>query len=73
MSRVTGKYQITVPARIRKELRLVPGAEVDIVKEGNKYVLKVNPINGIKKKWRGKFKNGTTTMEYLDRVRGPAN
>ena len=73
MSRVTAKYQITVPARVRKELRLVPGAEVDIVKEGNKYVLKVNPVNGIKKKWRGKFKNGTTTMQYLDEVRGPVN
>jgi AbrB family looped-hinge helix DNA binding protein len=73
MSRVTAKYQITVPARIRKELRLVPGTEVDIVKEGNKYVLKVNPVNGIKKKWRGKFKNGTTTMQYLDEVRGPLN
>jgi len=73
MSRVTAKYQITVPARIRKELRLVPGTEVDIVKEGDKYVLKVNPINGIKKKWRGKFKNGTTTMQYLDEVRGQVN
>ena len=73
MSRVTAKYQITVPARVRKELRLVPGAEVDIVKEDNKYVLKVNPVNGIKKKWRGKFKNGTTTMQYLDEVRGPVN
>ena len=73
MSRVTAKYQITVPARIRKELRLVPGTEVDIVKEGEKYVLKVNPVNGIKKKWRGKFKNGTTTMQYLDRVRGQVN
>lgn len=73
MSRVTAKYQITVPARIRKELRLIPGTEVDIVKEGGKYVLKVDPVNGIKKKWRGKFKNGTSTMQYLDGVRGPAN
>lgn len=73
MSRVTAKYQITVPARIRKELRLIPGTEIDIVKEGGKYVLKVDPVNGIKKKWRGKFKNGTSTMQYLDEVRGPAN
>jgi AbrB family looped-hinge helix DNA binding protein len=73
MSRVTAKYQITVPARIRKELRLVPGTDVDIVKEGDKYVLKVNPIDGIKKKWRGKFKNGTSTMQYLEDVRGPVN
>jgi AbrB family looped-hinge helix DNA binding protein len=70
MSRVTAKYQITVPPKIRKELRLVPGTEVDIVKEGDKYVLKVNPADGIKKKWRGKFKNGTTTMQYLDDIRG---
>lgn len=70
MSRVTAKYQITVPARIRKELRLVPGTEVDIVREGDKYVLKVDPVNGIKKKWRGKFKNGPATMHYLDEVRG---
>ena len=73
MSRVTAKYQITVPARIRKELRLVPGTEVDIVKEGDKYVLKVDPVKGIKKKWRGKFKNGTTAMQYLHKVRGPVN
>jgi AbrB family looped-hinge helix DNA binding protein len=73
MSRVTAKYQITVPAKIRKELRLVPGTEVDIVKEGDKYVLKVNPVDGIKKKWRGKFKNGTSTMQYLEDVRGPVN
>jgi AbrB family looped-hinge helix DNA binding protein len=73
MSRVTAKYQITVPAKIRKELRLVPGTDVDIVKEGDKYVLKVNPVDGIKKKWRGKFKNGTSTMQYLEDVRGPVN
>jgi AbrB family looped-hinge helix DNA binding protein len=73
MSRVTAKYQITVPARIRKELRLVPGTEVDIVKEGDKYVLKVDPVKGIKKKWRGKFKDGTTAMKYLHKVRGPVN
>ncbi|MEJ2168165.1 MAG: AbrB/MazE/SpoVT family DNA-binding domain-containing protein [Desulfobacterales bacterium] len=71
MSRVTAKYQITVPPKIRKELRLVPGTEVDIVKEGDKYVLKVNPVDGIKEKWRGKFKNTITTMQYLEDVRGP--
>ena len=32
------------------ELGLVPGTEVDIVKEGNKYVLVINPIDEIKKK-----------------------
>jgi hypothetical protein len=32
------------------ELGLVPGTEVDIVKEGNKYVLVINPIGEVKKK-----------------------
>jgi AbrB family looped-hinge helix DNA binding protein len=73
MSKVTAKYQITVPAKIRKELKLVPGTEVDIVKEGDNYVLKVDPVKGIKKRWRGKFKDGTTTMQYLDKVRGPVH
>jgi AbrB family looped-hinge helix DNA binding protein len=71
MSKVTAKYQITLPAKIRKVLGIVPGAEVDIVKKGTKYVLVVDPIVEIRKKWRGKFKDGSTTMDYLEMVRGP--
>ena len=69
MSKVTAKYQVTIPAKIRKELGIVPGTEVDIAKEGQKYVLVVDPIEAIKKKWRGRFKGGPTTMEYMDEVR----
>jgi AbrB family looped-hinge helix DNA binding protein len=53
MSKVTAKYQITLPVKVRKELGIVPGTEVDM--------------------WRGKFKDDSTTMEYLDEIRGPAN
>lgn len=70
MSIVTEKYQITIPVKVRKELGIVPGAEVDIVREGEKYVLIVDPIRTLKKKWRGVFKGGPTTMKYLDEVRG---
>ena len=70
MSKVTAKYQITMPIKVRKELGIVPGTEVDIVKVGDKYVLVVDPVNAIKKKWRGRFKAKTTTMEYLNEVRG---
>jgi len=31
----------------------------------------VNPADGIKRKWRGRFKDGSTTEAYLDEVRGP--
>ncbi len=39
MSKVTAKYQITIPAKVRKELSIVPGTEIDIAKDGEKYVL----------------------------------
>ena len=71
MSKVTAKYQITLPREVRRELGIVPGAEVDIVKDGKRFVLVVNPIDSIKNKWRGRFKDGSTTSEYLDQVRGP--
>ena len=73
MSKVTAKYQITIPAKLRKELGIVPGTEVDIAKEGEKYVLIVVPIRAIKAKWRGKFKDRLTTREYMNEVRGPIN
>ncbi len=70
MPKVTAKYQVTIPMSVRKDLNIVPGTEVDIAKEGQRYVLIVDPIETLRKKWRGKFKGGTTTMEYLDGVRG---
>jgi len=73
VSKVTAKYQITIPVKIRKELGIVPGTEVDITKEGDKYILIANPINEIKKKWRGRFKNGMTTSDYMDVTRGKIN
>ncbi|UCF91533.1 MAG: hypothetical protein JSW39_25220 [Desulfobacterales bacterium] len=62
-----------MPAHAQMELILEDYTEVDIVKEGTNYVLMVEPIVGIRKKWRGKFKTGSTTMEYLDEVRDPVN
>ena len=73
MSKVTAKYQVTIPVKVRKELGIIPGTEVDITKEGQKYVLVVDPIETVKRKWRGKFKCGPTTMKYMDEVRGKVN
>jgi AbrB family looped-hinge helix DNA binding protein len=73
MSKVTAKYQVTIPVKIRKELGILPGTEVDITKEEGKYVLVVDPIETVKRKWRGRFKGGPTTMKYMDEVRGEVN
>jgi AbrB family looped-hinge helix DNA binding protein len=49
VSKVTAKYQITIPMNVRKELGIVPGTEVDITKEGKKYFLVIDPIKEIRK------------------------
>ena len=71
MFKVTDKYQITLPKGVGEKLGIVPGTDVDIVKEGKRFLLVVNPTDGIKKKWRGRFRAGSTTADYLDQVRGP--
>ncbi|MBW1705285.1 MAG: AbrB/MazE/SpoVT family DNA-binding domain-containing protein [Deltaproteobacteria bacterium] len=73
LSKVTAKYQVTIPVKVRKELGILPGTEVDIAKEGRKYVIVVDPIETVKRKWRGRFRGGLRTMEYMDEVRGEVN
>ena len=73
LSKVTAKYQITIPVNVRKELGIIPGTEVDIAKKGQKYIFIVDPIEMLRIKWRGKFKGRPTTMEYMDEVRGKVN
>jgi AbrB family looped-hinge helix DNA binding protein len=70
MTKVTAKYQITIPPEVRRELGIVPGSEVDISKRGESFILVVDPIDELKKNWRGRFKGGQTTDDYLDDVRG---
>jgi AbrB family looped-hinge helix DNA binding protein len=73
MSKVTAKYQITIPLYVRTELGIVPGCEVDIRKEGDRYVLLVDPVTELKKSWRGKFKDKQSSDEYMDEIRGTVN
>ena len=73
MSKVTAKYQITIPPYVRTELGIVPGCEVDIRKEGDRYVLLVDPVTELKKSWRGKFKDKQSSNEYMDQIRGKVN
>jgi AbrB family looped-hinge helix DNA binding protein len=70
MSKVTQKYQITIPDTVRHSLGIVPGGEVDIVKKGNEFVLRVNPVDGLKRAWKGKFKDKKSSDEYMAEIRG---
>ena len=73
MTKVTAKYQITIPPEVRTELGIVPGSEVEICKEEDRYVLVVDPIAELKKKWRGRFKGKQSSDEYMNQIRGNVN
>ena len=73
MAKVTAKYQITLPPGIRRALKITPGIEVDIIKNGPNYVLVVDPNTRIRKKWCGRLKSAEKTMDYINRIRGPVH
>jgi AbrB family looped-hinge helix DNA binding protein len=73
MSKVTAKYQITIPLEVRNKLGILPGSEVEITRKGSRYILVTNPVEELKKKWRGKFKSIQKTDDYITDVRGEAN
>jgi AbrB family looped-hinge helix DNA binding protein len=73
MSKVTAKYQITIPRSVRMELNINPESEIDIRKEGNRYVLVVDPVADLKKKWRGKFTSKQSSDDYINEIRGKVN
>ncbi|MGR3304162.1 MAG: AbrB/MazE/SpoVT family DNA-binding domain-containing protein [Candidatus Scalindua sp.] len=70
MSKVTRKYQITIPINVRKTLGIIPGSEVDIVSKGGDFVLKANPVEDLKRVWKGRFKSKKSSDEYLVEIRG---
>ena len=70
MSKVTRKYQITIPINVRKTLGIIPGSEVDIVSKGSDFVLKANPVEDLKRVWKGRFKNKKSSDEYIVEIRG---
>lgn len=72
MARVTTKYQITIPPEVRSSLSIHPGMDVGIVRKGNEFVLVINPIEALKKAWRGRFKGSQTTDGYINQIRGNA-
>lgn len=71
MSKVTAKYQVTIPPEIRKKLGIFPGMEVAFSQKGDAFELIVDPVETLKKKWRGRFKGRITSDQYLDDIRGP--
>lgn len=70
MSKVTAKYQITIPPDVREDMNIMPGVEMGFKKEKNRYYLVKNPdVNPIKK-WRGAIKSKQNADEMIRNLRG---
>jgi AbrB family looped-hinge helix DNA binding protein len=70
MTRVTAKYQITIPPQVRKSLKIIPGTKVDLVRQRDQFVLVADPLERLKKKWCGKYRGNQTTDQYIEEMRG---
>jgi AbrB family looped-hinge helix DNA binding protein len=73
LARITSKGQVTLPKRVRDELGLRPGDEIEFVLDEKKHyrlkkVLRENPF----KPWIGfaKHLKGTRTDELINEMRG---
>jgi len=73
MSKVTAKYQITIPKEIRKTMNIMPGTTIGFEQKAGKfYLVKNNNLNPIDK-WRGSLKLKKTTDEIMADLRGYEN
>ena len=64
---LSSKGQIVIPAKLRKELNLKPGARVNFKRQGKTLVLESNPFDELRA-LRGKFA-GLPLLEDLAELR----
>lgn len=70
MSKVTAKYQITLPREIRKAMNIMPGTDIVFEEKAGKfYLLKNNQVDPIEK-WRGTLTLKKSTNEIMVDLRG---
>jgi len=70
MSKVTAKFQITIPPEVRTVLNIMPGVEVTFKKERGKFFL-VKDLNADPiEKWRGVLKGKRKTDTIMAQLRG---
>ncbi len=70
MSKVTAKFQITIPKEIRATLNIMPGVDVGFKEERGRFYLIKNPNSDPIEKWRGVIKDKKKTDEIIAELRG---
>lgn len=70
MTKVTAKYQVTIPREVRSALNIMPGVEVTFQKKENRfYIIKDKNYDPIEK-WRGSCKEKKTPDMIMNELRG---
>lgn len=70
MSKVTNKFQITIPPEVRVTLNIMPGVDVGFEQEEGRFYLVKNPKANPIEKWRGALRIDKTTDDIVAELRG---
>lgn len=70
MSRVTSKGQVTIPKKIRDELGIRPGDEIEFVQTDEGYQIRKEPEENPFEKWRGASETNKSVEERMAELRG---
>ncbi len=70
MSKVTEKFQITIPKEVRIAMNISPGIDLIFQKDNEKYYLSRNMEIDPIEKWRGALKSEKSTDELMKDIRG---
>lgn len=70
MSKVTEKFQITIPPEVRTSLNIMPGVDMGFEEDKGRFYLVKNPKADPVKKWKGVFRLEKTADEIVAELRG---
>ena len=70
MSKVTAKFQITIPKEIRIALNIMPGVNVGFKEKKGRFYLIKNPNSDPIEKWRGVIREKKRTDDIIAELRG---
>ena len=69
-TKITAKYQITLPKEVRQAMNLMPGVQVAFKAENGRFYLVKDAQNDPIEKWRGKLRSGKSSNELVADLRG---
>ena len=69
-TKITSKYQITLPKEVRREMNLIPGLQVSFKTENGRFYLVRDPNDDPIEKWRGRLRTEKSSDELVAELRG---